>query len=40
MDEERIMACIDVFNMVGELLAKMMSKRKFKVKVRLAKEEM
>lgn len=26
MDEKRIMACIDVFNMVGELLAKMMRK--------------
>ena len=30
MDEERIMACIDVFNMVGNLLAKMMSRRNFK----------
>ena len=30
IDEERIMACIDVFNMVGNLLAKMMSRRNFK----------
>ena len=30
MDEERIIACIDVFNMVGKLLAKMMSRRNFK----------
>ena len=39
MDEERIMACIDVFNMVGELLAKMMSKRKFKSKYDLLKKK-
>ena len=39
MDEERIIACIDVFNMVAKLLAKMMSRRKFKSnKVRFAKE--
>ena len=30
MDEERIIACIDVFKMVGKLLAKMMSRRNFK----------
>ena len=30
MDEERIIAFIDVFNMVGKLLAKMMSRRNFK----------
>ena len=39
MDEERIMACIDVFNMVGELLAKMMSKGKFKSKYDLLKKK-
>ena len=39
MDEERIIACIDVFNMVGELLAKMMSKRKFKSKYDLLKKK-
>ena len=39
MDEERIMACIDVFNMVGELLAKMMSNRKFKSKYDLLKKK-
>ena len=39
MDEKRIMACIDVFNMVGELLAKMMSKRKFKSKYDLLKKK-
>ena len=39
MDENRIMACIDVFNMVGELLAKMMSKRKFKSKYDLLKKK-
>ena len=39
MDEERIMPCIDVFNMVGELLAKMMSKRKFKSKYDLLKKK-
>lgn len=39
MDEERIMACIDVFNMVGELLAKMMSKRKFKWRYDLLKKK-
>lgn len=31
MDEERIIACIDVFNMVAKLLAKMMSRKKFKL---------
>ena len=30
VDEERIIACIDVFNMVGKLLAKMMSRKNFK----------
>ena len=30
MDDQRIKTCIDVFNMVGELLAKMMGKAKFK----------
>ena len=30
MDDERMKTCIDVFNMVGELLAKMMGKVKFK----------
>ena len=39
MDEERIIACIDVFNMVGELLAKMMSKREFKSKYDLLKKK-
>ena len=39
MDEERIMACIDVFNMVGKLLAKMMSRRKFKSKYDLLKNK-
>ena len=39
MDGQRIMACIDVFNMVGELLAKMMSKRKFKSKYDLLKKK-
>ena len=39
MDEERIIACIDVFNIVGELLAKMMSKRKFKSKYDLLKKK-
>ena len=39
MDEKRIMACIDVFNMVGELLAKMMSKREFKSKYDLLKKK-
>ena len=29
VDEERIIACIDVFNTVGKLLAKMMSRRNF-----------
>ena len=39
MDEERIMACVDVFNMVGKLLAKMMSRRKFKSKYDLLKNK-
>ena len=39
MDEQRIIACIDVFNMVGELLAKKMSKRKFKSKYDLLKKK-
>ena len=39
MDEERIMACIDVFNMVEKLLAKMMSRRKFKSKYDLLKNK-
>ena len=30
MDEERIIARIDVFNIVGKLLVKMMSRRNFK----------
>ena len=39
IDEVRIMTCIDVFNMVGELLAKMMSKREFKSKYDLLKKK-
>ena len=39
MDEERMRRCIDVFNMVGELLAKMMGKKKFKFVYALLKKK-
>ena len=39
MDEERTKRCIDVFNMVGELLAKMMGKTKYKMVYELLKRK-
>ena len=39
MDEEQILRCIDVFNKVGELLAKMMGKKKFEVVFNMLKDK-
>ena len=39
MDEEQILRCIDVFNKVGELLAKMMGKKRFKVVFNMLKDK-
>ena len=39
MDEEQILRCIDVFNKVGELLAKMMGKERFEVVFNMLKDK-
>ena len=39
MDEEQILRCIDVFNKVGELLAKMMGKKRFEVVFNMLKDK-